>query len=78
MIIPAELLRPGSLVFDAVYRPLRTPLLIAAQERGCTCIPGAEWFVRQAAAQFELFTSHKADDALLRAAFEGALVQGKG
>ncbi|HIG87373.1 MAG TPA: type I 3-dehydroquinate dehydratase [Planctomycetes bacterium] len=78
MVIPAELLRPGSLVFDAVYRPLRTPLLIAAQERGCTCIPGAEWFVRQAAAQFELFTSHKADDALLRAAFEGALVQGKG
>ena len=78
MPIPAELLRPGSLVFDAVYRPVRTPLLAAAQERGCMCIPGAEWFVRQAASQFELFTSHEADDSLLRAAFEGALAQGRG
>lgn len=73
--IPLDCLRPGSMVFDAVYRPLRTALLEAAQERGCTCIPGAEWFVRQAAAQFELFTQHKPDDALMRAAFEGVLAQ---
>jgi shikimate 5-dehydrogenase len=36
-------------------------------------VPGAEWFVRQAGAQFELFTQTKADDAVMRAAFENAL-----
>jgi 3-dehydroquinate dehydratase/shikimate dehydrogenase len=76
--IPADAIRPGSLVVDAVYRPLKTPLLAAARERGCLCVPGAEWFVRQAAAQFRLFTGQEADDTLLRASFEGALAQGVG
>jgi len=71
--IPDDWIRPGSLVLDAVYRPIKTPLLSAAGRQGCVCVPGAEWFVRQAAAQFELFTHEKADDALMRAAFEGAL-----
>jgi 3-dehydroquinate dehydratase/shikimate dehydrogenase len=66
-------LRPGTLVLDAVYRPIKTPLLAAAIAKGCTAVPGAEWFVRQAGAQFELFTQQKADDAVLRAAFENAL-----
>ena len=78
LVIPAESIRPGSLVVGAVYRPLRTPLLAAAQQRNCLCVPGAEWFVRQAAAQFRLFTGQEADDSLLRASFEGALNQGAG
>jgi shikimate dehydrogenase len=61
------------LVLDAVYRPIKTPLLAAAMAKGCTAVPGAEWFVRQAGAQFELFTQTKADDAVMRAAFENAL-----
>jgi len=73
MAIPADWLRPGTLVLDAVYRPVKTALLAAARERGCTAVPGAEWFVRQAAAQFRLFTAHDADESLLRAAFESAL-----
>lgn len=72
--IPAEWLRPESLVLDAVYRPVRTALLVAANERGCTAVPGAEWFVRQAAAQFLHFTQQEADEDLMRAAFENALV----
>lgn len=71
--LPDDWIRPGSLVLDAVYRPMRTPLLAAAHRQGCVCVPGGEWFVRQAAAQFKLFTHSDADDALLRAAFEGAL-----
>jgi len=70
---PAEALRPGTVVLDAVYRPVRTPLLAAAVARGCTAVPGGEWFVRQALAQFRLFTGQEADEALLRAAFEHAL-----
>ena len=71
--IPDDWIRPGSLVLDAVYRPMKTPLLAAANRQGCVCVPGGEWFVRQAAAQFKLFTRSDPDDALMRAAFEGAL-----
>ena len=69
LVIPAEWIRPGSLVFDAVYRPLRTPLLLAARDRQCIAVPGGEWFVRQAAAQFHHFTGTEPDAALLRSTF---------
>ena len=71
--IPDAWLRRGTLVLDAVYKPIKTPLLAAAVKQGCTAVPGAEWFVRQAAAQFRWFTGQEADDAILRAAFEAAL-----
>jgi 3-dehydroquinate dehydratase / shikimate dehydrogenase len=71
--IPAEWLRPGTLVLDAVYNPVRTTLLADALARGCTPVPGAEWFVRQAGRQFQAFTRQEPDDAVLRAAFENAL-----
>jgi 3-dehydroquinate dehydratase/shikimate dehydrogenase len=72
--IPADWIRPDTLVLDAVYRPVKTALLAAAMERGCTPVPGAEWFVRQAAGQFKLFTHQDADEDLMRAAFENAIV----
>lgn len=72
-VIPEAWIRPGSLVLDAVYRPLRTPLLAAAERRGCTVVPGAEWFVRQAREQFRLFTQLVPDEDLLRLTFEHAL-----
>lgn len=66
-------IRAGTVVLDAVYRPLKTPLLAAALRRNCTAVPGAEWFVRQAQTQFRQFTQHEPDEALLRKAFEHAL-----
>lgn len=74
--IPAEWIRAGTVVLDAVYHPLQTPLLAAALGRGCTAVPGAEWFVRQAQAQFRLFTGQEPDEALMRAAFANALGDG--
>jgi 3-dehydroquinate dehydratase/shikimate dehydrogenase len=73
--IPAEWIREGTLVLDAVYRPLKTQLLQDAKKRGCTPVPGGEWFVRQAQAQFKIFTGQDADEALMRAAFANALVE---
>jgi 3-dehydroquinate dehydratase/shikimate dehydrogenase len=73
LALPAEWIRPGTLVLDAVYRPIKTALLAAAHGRGCTAVPGAEWFVRQAALQFRLFTHQEPDHALLKHAFEHAL-----
>jgi 3-dehydroquinate dehydratase/shikimate dehydrogenase len=72
--IAADWIRPDTLVLDAVYRPVKTELLAAALARGCTPIPGAEWFVRQAAGQFKLFTHQEPDEDLMRAAFENAIV----
>jgi 3-dehydroquinate dehydratase/shikimate dehydrogenase len=74
--IAEEWIRPNTLVLDAVYRPLKTALLAAAMKRGCTAVPGAEWFVRQAADQFKLFTHVDARDDLMRAAFESAIKSG--
>ncbi len=71
-VLPDDWIRTGSLVFDAVYRPIRTPLLASAHARGCTPVPGGEWFCRQAAAQFRLFTKSEPDEELMRKAFEHA------
>ena len=60
-------------MLDAVYRPVRTPLLTEAVRRECTAVPGGEWFVRQAMAQFQLFTGQEPDEQLMRAAFEHAV-----
>jgi 3-dehydroquinate dehydratase/shikimate dehydrogenase len=74
--IPEGWLGDDWLVLDAVYWPIRTPLLLAVKARGGTPVPGAEWFVRQAAAQFQLFTRQEADESLMRAAFENAVQPG--
>lgn len=71
--IPEAWLRPGAIVLDAVYRPLRTPLLMAAKACGSVAIPGGEWFVRQAEAQYRLFTRKDPDQKLMRATFDQAL-----
>lgn len=75
LAIPAEWIRPSTLVLDAVYRPIKTPLLVEAMKRGCTAVPGGEWFVRQARMQFKLFTGQDPDEPLMRAAFEHALAE---
>lgn len=55
-----------TVVFDTIYNPLETRLLREAKAAGCTTIPGTEMFVRQAAAQFEGWTSQSAPTDLFR------------
>ncbi len=64
--LPAEALREDMTVFDTVYNPIETQLLAAAGQAGCIVIDGVTMFVRQAAAQFKLFTGHDAPVALMR------------
>ncbi len=54
--VPETELQEGMVVMDIVYNPLRTTLLTAAERRGCQAIDGLAMFVRQGAAQFELWT----------------------
>lgn len=54
--LPPTMLRPGLVVYDAVYNPLQTRLIREASAAGCRTVPGIDHFVRQAAEQFELWT----------------------
>jgi shikimate dehydrogenase len=73
-----DVLHPDLWVADIVYRPLATPLLEAARERGCRTLDGGRMAVFQAVYAFELFTGlePKADRMLAHfaelAADEGA------
>lgn len=43
-------------VFDTVYAPIRTPLIMDAEARGARVVSGIEMFLPQAALQFEAWT----------------------
>ena len=49
----------GALVYDLVYAPRDTPLLLRAAASGCATIGGIEMLIAQAERQFELFTGHR-------------------
>ena len=55
-LINAEWLRPQTAVYDIVYTPPETRLLLAAAERGCHTIQGLGMLVYQGAIAFEKWT----------------------
>ena len=57
-------LPPETVFFDTVYNPIETPMLKAAKERGYRTIDGVQMFVKQAEAQFELWTQQSAPPGL--------------
>ena len=67
--------RPGLVVFDTVYNPESTVFVKEARERGCVVITGLELFIRQAAAQFALFTGKAAPSELMRQVARTALAR---
>jgi len=66
MPVEKEHLNKGMIIMDIVYNPLRTRLLKAAKDMGCTTIDGVSMFVFQGAGQFELWTGKKAPTDLMR------------
>lgn len=54
------------IAFDAVYNPENTLFIKQAKEAECRIITGVDMFVRQAAAQYKLFTGEKANVELIR------------
>ncbi|MBU0985854.1 MAG: shikimate dehydrogenase [Proteobacteria bacterium] len=65
-LIPADLFRPGQVVFDIVYTPLETKLLADARAHGLKVISGVEMFINQAVLQFEKFTGVDAPVEVMR------------
>lgn len=73
MPIPEKEIKEDTVIMDIVYNPLRTRLLTAAESRGARTIDGLAMFVRQGAAQFELWTGKKAPVGLMERAVRAAL-----
>lgn len=71
--IDEAVLRPDMVVMDAVYNPLVTRLLQSAGRTGCVTVSGADMFVYQGAAQFELWTEKPAPVNVMRMAVLSAL-----
>lgn len=53
MRVPLDGLKPGAIVNDLVYAPLRTRLLTTAEERGCHVVDGLGMLLHQAVPGFE-------------------------
>ncbi len=67
--VPLELIPPGALVFDLIYRPAKTPLMAAAEKRGAGVLGGLPMLVYQGAESFPLWTGRDAPlEVMLKAA----------
>ena len=69
MRVPLDGLRPGTVVTDLVYTPLKTDLLAAAEAAGCITVDGLGMLLHQAVPAFERWFGRRPDvDSLTRAA----------
>lgn len=75
-LIDAAMLRPEHVLFDMVYRPFKTRLLVEAEARGCQVIPGIEMLIHQAVLQFETWTGTRCPVEAMRDAAYSALKVG--
>ncbi|MGE3143029.1 MAG: shikimate dehydrogenase [Hyphomonadaceae bacterium] len=64
---PVARCKPGAIVVDIVYKPLRTPLLQAAAARGLTAVDGLGMLIHQGALAFEIWFGIKPDTKKARA-----------
>ena len=71
--VAAELIQPETTVFDVVYNPHETPLVLAARSRGATAVSGLGMLVYQGAESFRLWTGVEADTDAMRDAVKAAL-----
>jgi shikimate dehydrogenase len=61
-------MQPGVIVFDIIYNPLKTRLLMEAEMRGLRVITGIEMLIWQGAYAFELWTGESAPLEIMRTA----------
>jgi len=64
--VTSNLLKPGLVVFDIVYNPIKTRLRREAEAAGATVISGLDMLVWQGALAFEKWTGLKAPVELMR------------
>lgn len=64
--VTADLLKPGLIVFDIVYNPIKTRLLREAETAGAKTISGLDMLIWQGALAFEKWTGREAPVELMR------------
>ncbi len=64
--IDVESLRPEMVVADVIPNPLRTRLVMAAEQRGCTVIDGLGMLVNQGVISVKYWTGTDVDPAVMR------------
>jgi len=64
--VDADLLRPGLVVFDIVYNPLKTRLLSEAEDAGAETVCGIDMLAWQGALAFEKWTGVQAPVDLMK------------
>ncbi|HEG44168.1 MAG TPA: shikimate dehydrogenase [Phycisphaerales bacterium] len=64
--LPEGCIREGMTVFDTVYNPVETLMLKQAKAKGARCVTGAEMFIRQAMAQYKIYTGAAGDENIMR------------
>lgn len=72
-VVPRSLLRPGLVVMDIVYKPIRTRLVVAAEQAGARAVHGGRMLLHQACRQFELYTGQPAPLEAMNAALEAGI-----
>ena len=67
--VPLDGLKPGMVVTDLVYSPLKTHLLVEAERAGCTVVDGLGMLIHQAVPAFERWFGQRpvVDDATRKA-----------
>ena len=75
-LVDPKLLHAGILVFDLVYNPLRTRLLIDAKAAGAKALGGAEMLAYQGAEAFKLWTGLEPPETLMLSVVKQQLGEG--
>ncbi len=73
-LISEQYVKRFDVVMDIVYKPLMTPLLVAAESMGKTVITGDKMLLYQAVEQFKLFTEKDAPVEVMRKELSEGLV----
>jgi shikimate dehydrogenase len=71
--VPARLLAPHLMIYDTIYGPTRTGLLVAATEAGARGSDGTSMLLHQGARAFELWFGREPPLPVMRAALNAAL-----
>ncbi|KKP36623.1 shikimate dehydrogenase [Candidatus Peregrinibacteria bacterium RIFOXYC2_FULL_33_13] len=67
-LVPEKFFQKNIIVFDIVYKPLKTQMLKTAKNAGCKIITGDQMLLNQGIKQFELWTNTKAPIEIMRKA----------
>ncbi|RDJ23209.1 shikimate dehydrogenase [Bosea caraganae] len=73
--VPPTLIEAAQWVADAVYHPLWTPLLLAAQKADATVMTGRELAIHQALDAFRLFTGAEPSETAMSETFDRVMAE---